>query len=99
MYNVSKFLDEVYPYFSSENLFSLLIVSTLEEMKLSWPRLVRTFCPSSHNHNLLTRFYHHLPGKDATEAFEDVGHSDEARALLPDMLVGTFDTNSVRPLT
>ncbi|KAE9404863.1 cytochrome b5 [Gymnopus androsaceus JB14] len=33
-------------------------------------------------------------GKDATEAFEDVGHSDEARALLPDMLVGTFDTNS-----
>ncbi|KAL0580534.1 hypothetical protein V5O48_001521 [Marasmius crinis-equi] len=27
---------------------------------------------------------------DATEAFEDVGHSDEARALLPGMLVGTF---------
>ncbi|KAF5393161.1 hypothetical protein D9757_001177 [Collybiopsis confluens] len=33
-------------------------------------------------------------GKDATEAFEDVGHSDEARALLPDMLIGTFDKNS-----
>ncbi|KZW04301.1 cytochrome b5 [Exidia glandulosa HHB12029] len=30
-------------------------------------------------------------GKDATEAFEDVGHSDEARALLAGMLVGTFD--------
>ena len=30
-------------------------------------------------------------GQDATEAFEDVGHSDEARALLPDMLVGEFD--------
>jgi len=30
-------------------------------------------------------------GADATEAFEDVGHSDEARALLPDMLVGNFD--------
>ncbi|KAL0070092.1 hypothetical protein AAF712_002579 [Marasmius tenuissimus] len=28
---------------------------------------------------------------DATEAFEDVGHSDEARALLPEMLVGTFE--------
>lgn len=27
-------------------------------------------------------------GQDATEAFEDVGHSDEARALLKDMLVG-----------
>ncbi|KAI0353498.1 cytochrome b5 [Pilatotrama ljubarskyi] len=30
-------------------------------------------------------------GRDATEAFEDVGHSDEARALLPDMLVGDFE--------
>jgi len=31
-------------------------------------------------------------GKDATEAFEDVGHSDEARALLADMLVGDFES-------
>ncbi|KAI0751608.1 cytochrome b5 [Daedaleopsis nitida] len=30
-------------------------------------------------------------GRDATEAFEDVGHSDEARALLADMLVGDFE--------
>jgi cytochrome b involved in lipid metabolism len=30
-------------------------------------------------------------GKDATEAFEDVGHSDEARALLPAMKVGEFE--------
>ncbi|KAK7049727.1 hypothetical protein VNI00_005758 [Paramarasmius palmivorus] len=29
--------------------------------------------------------------RDATEAFEDVGHSDEARALLPGMLVGDFE--------
>ena len=34
-------------------------------------------------------------GQDATEAFEDVGHSDEARALLPGMLVGEFEKNSV----
>lgn len=34
-------------------------------------------------------------GKDATEAFEDVGHSDEARALLPDMLVGNFEQGGV----
>ncbi|KAJ7129178.1 cytochrome b5-like heme/steroid binding domain-containing protein [Mycena epipterygia] len=33
-------------------------------------------------------------GQDATEAFEDVGHSDEARELLPDMLVGEFEKNS-----
>ncbi|KAJ6515383.1 cytochrome b5-like heme/steroid binding domain-containing protein [Mycena sanguinolenta] len=30
-------------------------------------------------------------GQDATEAFEDVGHSDEARELLPGMLVGEFE--------
>lgn len=30
-------------------------------------------------------------GKDATEAFEDVGHSDDARALLPAMLVGAIE--------
>ncbi|KAI0773421.1 cytochrome b5 [Irpex lacteus] len=29
--------------------------------------------------------------KDATEAFEDVGHSDEARALLKDLYVGEFE--------
>ncbi|KAG6830500.1 hypothetical protein H0H92_000341 [Tricholoma furcatifolium] len=35
-------------------------------------------------------------GQDATEAFEDVGHSDEARALLPDMLVGDFEGGDVK---
>jgi cytochrome b involved in lipid metabolism len=42
---------------------------------------------------------HFLSGKDATEAFEDVGHSDEARELLADMLVGEFEKNSVRVFT
>jgi len=36
-------------------------------------------------------------GQDATEAFEDVGHSDEARALLPGMFVGEFEKNPVSP--
>jgi cytochrome b involved in lipid metabolism len=30
-------------------------------------------------------------GKDATDAFEDVGHSDDARSLLPKMLVGAME--------
>ncbi|KAI0952234.1 hypothetical protein AcV7_008109 [Taiwanofungus camphoratus] len=30
-------------------------------------------------------------GKDATEAFEDVGHSDEARSILQGLLVGEFE--------
>ncbi|MCJ1245259.1 hypothetical protein MMC30_002462 [Trapelia coarctata] len=29
-------------------------------------------------------------GQDATEAFEDVGHSDEAREILDGLLVGTL---------
>lgn len=29
-------------------------------------------------------------GQDATEAFEDVGHSDEARELLEDLLIGSL---------
>lgn len=29
-------------------------------------------------------------GQDATEAFEDVGHSDEAREILVGLLVGTL---------
>lgn len=29
-------------------------------------------------------------GRDATEAFEDVGHSDEARELLGPMYLGDF---------
>ncbi|EJD48699.1 cytochrome b5 [Auricularia subglabra TFB-10046 SS5] len=28
---------------------------------------------------------------DATEAFEDIGHSDDARGMLADMLVGTVE--------
>jgi len=35
-------------------------------------------------------------GKDATQAFEDVGHSDEARDLLPPLLVGAFEKGGVR---
>ena len=37
-----------------------------------------------------------LAGRDATEAFEDVGHSDEARGYLPPMYVGEFEKGGVR---
>jgi cytochrome b involved in lipid metabolism len=55
-------------------------------MRLLWLRVVR--------------FLHTLPGgailtlcigKDATEAFEDVGHSDEAREILKGLYVGEFE--------
>jgi cytochrome b involved in lipid metabolism len=34
-------------------------------------------------------------GRDATEAFEDVGHSDEAREILAKYLVGTCNEVSI----
>lgn len=47
--------------------------------------------------HLLTVFYSggeevllDVGGQDATEAFEDVGHSDEAREILEGLLVGTL---------
>ncbi|KAG8931137.1 hypothetical protein FRC03_012763 [Tulasnella sp. 419] len=35
-------------------------------------------------------------GKDATEAFEDVGHSDEAREVLAGLYVGEFDAANAK---
>lgn len=34
-------------------------------------------------------------GKDATESFEDIGHSDEARELLEQFYIGDLDGVSV----
>lgn len=31
-----------------------------------------------------------VAGQDATEAFEDIGHSDEAREILDDLIVGSL---------
>jgi len=39
-----------------------------------------------------------LGGQDATDAFEDVGHSDEARDLLVPMLLGDLKRMVRRPL-
>lgn len=64
--------------------------STLEETRSSWLKLVRC-SHTTHARTLADIFI----GKDATEAFEDVGHSDEARALLPPMLVGAFEKDGV----
>ena len=37
-------------------------------------------------------------GQDSTEAFEDVGHSDEARETLEQLLVGKPGSVHPRPL-
>ncbi|KAG0043390.1 hypothetical protein BGZ83_011461 [Gryganskiella cystojenkinii] len=33
-------------------------------------------------------------GKDATESFEDVGHSDEAREIMAKMFIGEFQADN-----
>ncbi|KAJ7121938.1 cytochrome b5-like heme/steroid binding domain-containing protein [Mycena filopes] len=38
-----------------------------------------------------------IAGQDASDPFDDVGHSKEARELLIDMLVGTIETTATRP--
>ena len=38
-----------------------------------------------------------LIGKDATDAFEDVGHSDEAREILEGLLKGTLTRRVLFP--
>ena len=34
-------------------------------------------------------------GKDATDDFEDVGHSTSARAMMDEMCVGEIDTSTI----
>ena len=62
-------------------------------MRSSWPRVVR----GSFVYVFLCTSFFKLPctGQDATEAFEDVGHSDEARALLQDMCIGELEVEEV----
>lgn len=36
-----------------------------------------------------------FPGKDATDDFEDVGHSDNARDMLKDFYVGEIDASTI----
>ncbi len=67
--------------------------STPEETRLSLPRLV---CQTSAQHFQCPNILSLCSAKDATEAFEDVGHSDEARALLKDLYVGEFEKDGVR---
>ena len=40
-------------------------------------------------------------GQDATEAFEDVGHSDEAREILNGLLIGNLkrQVRTIAPLS
>ncbi|RFU74479.1 cytochrome b5 [Trichoderma arundinaceum] len=87
VYDCTKFVDE-HPYVFAipRNATSALLISLLGEeivanrMETS---LVLTLLYSGGEEVMLD-----VAGQDATEAFEDVGHSDEARETLEALLVG-----------
>ena len=56
-------------------------------------------CFSIHNRLKLVFVYHIMiygfPGKDATNDFEDVGHSSTARAMMDEFYIGDIDTATI----
>lgn len=84
VYDVTKFIDEVcHPLFTPTTGLTQPVASWWRWSSSLWGWSVIIFP--------LWVVIHSRLGKDATEAFEDVGHSDEARALLPGFLVGNFE--------
>jgi cytochrome b involved in lipid metabolism len=84
IYNASKFIDE-HPY-ALPNL-----VSTAGRTRRG-VALSLTKCYSGGEEVLLD-----VAGQDATEAFEDVGHSDEARETLSQLQIGVLKRMVSRP--
>lgn len=90
MYDVTKFVDEVF------NVSHPHLSTRTHSVLASWRRRGNTL--RSRYALSVAPFTQALTchvGKDATDAFEDVGHSDEARELLPGMLVGEFEKDGV----
>ena len=95
MYDVTKFIDEVHHIYP-------LFIGCISH-KLQHPGGDEVILSEAGEYLSYTRPHNYSPcllssGKDATEAFEDVGHSDEARGLLPGMRIGEFEKGpKVRP--
>jgi hypothetical protein len=98
VYNVTKFIDEV-------RFFSLFRVFFRFPNRLAAYQhpggeeviLAEAGTCNSRIIAILTRLSDAIfSGKDATEAFEDVGHSDEARDILKTLFIGDFEGGEVR---
>ena len=91
VYDATKFVDE-HPYVLSRDFLAIWLSLRLG-MASGLPlfavcdlvRRLLTYCDSGGEEVLLD-----VGGQDATEPFEDVGHSDEAREILDGLLVGNL---------
>lgn len=91
VYDATKFVDE-HPYVLPRD-FPAIWLSLRPGMASGLPlfavcdlvRRLLTYCDSGGEEVLLD-----VGGQDATEPFEDVGHSDEAREILDGLLVGNL---------
>ncbi|OJD10187.1 hypothetical protein ACJ73_09903 [Blastomyces percursus] len=93
IYNVSSFVDE-HPYVLASLAISHCLFTSSRKhppgLDRGWdsigPGLVgmHTACGPPGGEEVLLD----VGGQDATEAFEDVGHSDEAREILEGLLIG-----------
>jgi len=92
VYDCSKFVDEhpyVCPPLPAERL--ALFYSRVSWFTANPARRSTTLsmiCANTCLHSGGEEVMLDVGGQDATEAFEDVGHSDEAREILNGMLVG-----------
>lgn len=71
-------------------------------MKFWWLQQVMLFSQYSLNNVISTSWtwwYGSFAGKDATDDFEDVGHSTSARAMLDEFYVGDVDSSTISTKT
>ena len=106
VYNSSSFVDE-HPYVTSSPTTpgQPTIIFERTSTRQNWGYIITTTTQPKRTRQLTYVCYSggeevllDVGGQDATEAFEDVGHSDEAREILDGMLVGTLK-RQVRPFS
>lgn len=52
-------------------------------------------CSCKESWALLSQMFFHFSAKDATDDFEDVGHSTTARAMMDEYYVGDIDASTI----
>ena len=86
VYDVTKFLDE------HPGGYDIILTNTGEPLD-ALPEADRSHSVLHKALNILN-----VTGQDATESFEEIGHSNAARELLNKYEIGDYEVQAVRPL-